>query len=271
MNGSSDLTDMLRRVSGTSVIQVILIIAGAWLLTVLIQRVVPWLADRVAPRSRRSVLVAGPLLRLIIMIVASGLIIPRVIKPTFENLVAVLGVLGLALGFAFKDYASSLIAGIVALFETPYRPGDWIEINGAYGEVRRITLRTVEIVTPDDTVVIIPHLILWNQPVFNANDGGQNLLCVTHFYLHPRHDAAVVRYTLYDVALTSAFLRIDQPITVIVSDEPWGTHYRLKAYPIDPSQQFQCISDMTIRGKAALLQLGVDFAVVHALAEAEQG
>jgi small conductance mechanosensitive channel len=86
-------------------------------------------------------------LRFLIIILAVVMIIPRIIEPTFENLVAVLGALGLALGFAFKDYVSSLIAGVVTLYEIPYRVGDWIEIDGAYGEVKSINMRTVEIVT----------------------------------------------------------------------------------------------------------------------------
>ena len=45
---------------------------------------------------------------------------------------------------------------------------------------------------PDDTVVVIPHLKLWDQLIFNANDGRQNLLCAADFYLHPGHDAAQV-------------------------------------------------------------------------------
>jgi len=38
----------------------------------------------------------------------------------------------------------------------PYRRGDWISIEGTYGEVKSIGLRAVEIVTPDDTMVVIP-------------------------------------------------------------------------------------------------------------------
>lgn len=70
---------------------------------------------------------------------------------------------------------------------------------------------------------------MWDQLIFNSNDGGQNLLCVADFYLNPRHEAAQVKHTLYEVALTSAFLKIEQPVNVIVLEKPWGTHYRLKA------------------------------------------
>ena len=223
----------------------------------------PWLADKFSGRFRIFLLALVPVLRLLIILAAFALIIPYLIEPTFKNLVALLG----ALGFAFKDYVSSLIAGVVAIYEMPYRPGDWIEVDGAYGEVRAVKMRALEIVTPDDTVVVIPHLKLWNQLIFNANDGGPNLQCVADFYLHPRHDAASVKEVLYDVALTSAFLKIEQPIRVIVSNKPWGTHYRLKAYPLDPAQQFQFITDLTVRGKAVLNRLGVEFSALSAIPE----
>ena len=69
-----------------------------------------------------------PLLRLSIIVGSLVLIVPQIIEPTVANMVALLGALGLVLGFGLKDYVSSLIAGIVALYEIPYRPGDWIEV-----------------------------------------------------------------------------------------------------------------------------------------------
>ncbi len=60
----------------------------------------------------------------------------------------VLGFIGVGLGFALKDYAGSLIAGTVSLYENRYRPGDWVSIDGAYGEVQSINLRTLSILTP---------------------------------------------------------------------------------------------------------------------------
>jgi small conductance mechanosensitive channel len=54
---------------------------------------------------------------------------------------------------------------------------------------------------------------------------------------------------------------------VVQAGKPWGTHYRLKAYPIDPRQQMQFPTDLTIRGKAALVALGAAFATAPAIAE----
>lgn len=265
-----DFSALIRDLSQVNLIQIGLILAAAWLLVVIGQRFLTWLSDRFASRVRFYLLALIPMLRLVVIIVAIVMLVPRLIEPSFENLIALLGALGLALGFAFKDYVSSLIAGVVTLFEMPYRPGDWIDVEGAYGEVKEIKMRSVEIVTPDDTVVVIPHLMLWDRLLFNANNGGQNLMCVIDFYLHPRHDASHVKNTLSDVALTSAYLQMKQPIKVIIMEKPWGTHYRLKAYPIDPRQQFDFITDLTVRGKAALTDLGVEFTAMPAVTEIPQ-
>ncbi|WP_136808227.1 mechanosensitive ion channel family protein [Desulfosediminicola flagellatus] len=262
MNGSVNPSDLFNAISQANILTIILILAGSWLLISLSERCIPWFAEKAPSRFRFSILSLVPLLRLGIIAGALTLIVTSVIEPTVENLLVLVGALGLGLGFAFKDYISSLLAGVVTLYEAPYRPGDWIEIDGAYGEVKAINMRSVEIVTPDDTVVIIPHMNLWNKFIFNANDGGQNLQCTADFYLHPRHDAEHVVSILEDVALTSAYLQIKQPIKIVLVEKPWGTHYRLKAYPVDPRQQFAFVSDLTIRGKAALQTLGITFAAV---------
>ncbi len=247
-----------------TLLQLFSIIFFAALLIIVVRRVIPWIANRTHGRRRLLLLAGESVLRLLTIIVAFVLCIPLVVEPTLQNMIALFSAVGLAVGFALKDYTSSLIAGIVAVGEMPYRNGDWIEVNGTYGEVIHVGMRTVRIVTPDDTVVSIPHLKIWNELIFNANSGSPSLQCVTDFYLHPRHDAAQVRQALQDVALTSPYLQINKPVVVVVQEKPWGTHYRLRAYPLDPRQQFRFITDLTVRGKAVLTRLDVEFCTLPA-------
>ena len=229
----------------------------AWVSILLVERLVPRLAKRLPARLRMYLLPSIPVFRLAILIITFAMIVPMVIQTSLQNLIAILGFTAVALGFAFKDYISSLIAGIVAIYERPYRVGDWVTIDGAYGEVQSLSLRALRLYTPDDTVVNIPHIKIWTTNIFNANDGNRNLLCVAHFYVDPDHDAARARQKLHDVALTSPYLDINHRIRVIVQEQPWGTHYQLKAYPLDSREQFQFISDLTVRGKDALAKMGV--------------
>ena len=256
-NGAANI---LTHLDQTVMIQVAFIAIFALLLILLLQRVLGWLGEKLPGRYRLYTLASIPVLRLLIIIIAMAMIISRIIEPSFENLVAILGAIGLALGFAFKDYASSLIAGVVTLYEMPYRVGDWIEIDGVYGEVQSINMRALEIVTPDDTVVVIPHLKLWDRLILNSNNGTRDLQCVADFYLAPAHDGIKVRHSLYDMAVTSPFVNVLRPVRIVARERPWGTHYRIRAYPVKPKEQFAFITDLTLRGKTVLNELGVNFA-----------
>ena len=234
-----------------------LLLAGAIVLIIASQRGLNWLANRLHGPIRFRVFALVPLTRLLILITALAIAVPIVIEPSLRNMVTLLGAIGLAIGFALKEYVSSLIAGVVSAVELPYRPGDWVNIEGTYGEVKHVGMRTVEIQTPDDDLVAVPHLKLWDSAIYNANNGGASLQCVASFYLHPEHEGGWLRQALRDVALTSAYLTFDKPIIVVAEEKPWGTHYRIRAYPVDPRQQFLFVTDLTVRGKAILSDAGI--------------
>ena len=252
-----DISHIFHPLGQIDFLLIFLILSAAFALPFLVQKLFPWVAEKLPGAFRFYILPLVPILRLLVLGISLFLIVPLIIRPTFQNLVAVFGAVAVALGFALKDYVSSLFAGIVALYEQPYRPGDWVKIDGAYGEVKSLGLRSMKMVTPEDTLVTIPHAKIWTTNVYNSNAGRREHLCIADFYLHPEHDASEVRQKLFDVTLTSSYLQIKRPINILVSETPWGTHYRLKAYPIDGRDQFQFISDLTVRGKAALSEMKV--------------
>jgi len=245
--------------------EIALIIATV-LVAISASRVVLEFLARVGPsRARLYLLGAVPILRLVLLIGGVLWIVPIVFDVTLKNFVFIAGGISVALGFAFKALASSLIAGIVALFERPYRAGDWVRIGDDYGEVRSIGLRSLQLVTPDDDVITVPHHRLWDDNVSTSNDGESTLMCVASFFVAGAHDADALRHALRDVALSSAWLRYDRPVLVIVDEHPWGTRYRLKAYPFDMRDQFLFITDLSVRGREAMAELGARAALVQGL------
>ncbi|HBP42451.1 MAG: mechanosensitive ion channel family protein [Vreelandella alkaliphila] len=257
MDDQEQYAKLFNDIDSQALITLGVILASTVLLIIVSQRGLNWLANRLHGQVRFRVFALVPLTRLLILITALAVAVPIVIEPSLRNMVTLLGAIGLAIGFALKDYVSSLIAGVVSAVELPYRPGDWVNIEGTYGEVKHVGMRTVEIVTPDDDLVSVPHLKLWDSAIYNANNGDVSLQCVASFYLHPEHEAGWVRKALRDVALTSAYLKFDKPIIVVAEEKPWGTHYRIRAYPVDPRQQFLFITDLTVRGKQVLSAAGV--------------
>lgn len=257
MDEQQQYTQLFNDIDTQALMTLGIVLASTVLLIIASQWGFNWFANRLHGQLRFRVFALVPLTRLLILITALAIAVPIVIEPSLHNMVALLGAVGLAIGFAMKDYISSLIAGIVSAVELPYRPGDWVEIEGVYGEVKHVGMRTVDIQTPDDDLVAMPHLKLWNSAIYNANNGGISLMCVVSFYLHPAHEAGWVRKALRDVALTSVYLKFDKPIIVVAEEKPWGTHYRIRAYPVDPRQQFLFATDLTVRGKQVLSAAGV--------------
>lgn len=73
------------------------------------------------------------------------------------DVVAGLGVVSIAAGFAFQDIFSNLLSGLLLILRQPFVKGDQIEIGEIQGTVRAITIRETEIDTFDGRRVLMPN------------------------------------------------------------------------------------------------------------------
>lgn len=260
MSSHVQTTSFLRDLGWKDLLIVFTILILARILVLIVRRMIRYAAEKAPLRMRLRVLRLAPIVRLLIEVGSIAIILPILVEPTFENVIALVASVALALAFGLKDYFGSLVAGFITILENTYQPGDWIELDGAYGEVRSIGMRAVHLVTADDTEVVIPHSRIWSSGVYNASSGSRSLLCVTDFYLDPDHDGSSVKQCLGAVAESSAYRKLETPVTLIAMEKPWGTHYRLKAYAKESREQFLLITDMTIRGKKELRAMNIQFA-----------
>jgi small conductance mechanosensitive channel len=83
------------------------------------------------------------------------------------TLLAGIGVIGLALGFAFQDIAANFVSGIILAFSKPFKIGQVIEINDIMGIVTRIGLRDTAIETFQGQEVYIPNKDFLQHAFYN--------------------------------------------------------------------------------------------------------
>jgi len=83
------------------------------------------------------------------------------------SLLAGIGVIGLALGFAFQDIAANFISGVILAFRRPFKIGDIIEIKDIMGKVTRINLRVTVIETFQGQEVYIPNSDVLQGAIYN--------------------------------------------------------------------------------------------------------
>lgn len=89
------------------------------------------------------------------------------------SLTAVVGAIGLAIGFAMKDTLSSFMSGVMILMLKPFKVGDTIEFgNGVVGVVNAIQIFSTRILTLDNKKIVVPNVLLTSNVVINYS--GEN-------------------------------------------------------------------------------------------------
>ena len=94
------------------------------------------------------------------------------LQKTVFSLLAGVGVLGLALGFAFQDLAANFIAGVMLAVRSPLKIADVIEINGVTGTVIEIRLRDTLIRNFAGQDIFIPNKDFTSNKFTNYSSFG---------------------------------------------------------------------------------------------------
>jgi len=81
-------------------------------------------------------------------------------------------VLGGILAFAAQDTLANLFAGFFIMADTPYKLGDYINLDGGErGYVKHIGLRSTRIMTRDDIEITLPNSLIANSKIINESGG----------------------------------------------------------------------------------------------------
>jgi small conductance mechanosensitive channel len=95
------------------------------------------------------------------------LVAVSIVAPSFQasDLIKVLGIGGVAIGFAFQNILQNFLAGLLLLWAEPFRVGDEIKLDMYEGKVEEIQTRATIIRTYDERRVVIPNADLFTRSV----------------------------------------------------------------------------------------------------------
>ena len=235
-------------ISFGKIIWALIIFLIGYLLIRTSSRLLEAIAER-RPNLRLSIKGIIPIIRIFGWSFIIYVIIANVFAPPIETLIAVTASAGIAVGFASQDILRNIFGGIMILFDRPFQVGDKIEVGKYYGEVVGIGLRTVRIVTPDDSLVSIPNSEIVNESVSNSNVGESNCQVVAEFFLPPDIDLVKTKEIANRAAAISRYVYLNKPIAIIFKNEIQQGRsllkMRLKAYVLDIRYEFAFMSEMT--------------------------
>lgn len=100
-------------------------------------------------------------------VLLGALVAMSIVIPSFRasDLIELLGIGTVAIGFAFRDVLQNFFAGLLILLTQPFRLGDQIIVGPHEGTVQAIETRATTILTYDGRRVVIPNTTLFTEAV----------------------------------------------------------------------------------------------------------
>ena len=124
------------------------------------------LAPRIKARLLRSVFARGTG---VLVVLAGIYVVLRVAGLTQLAMTVVggTGLVGLALGIAFRDITENFLASVFLSMQRPFETGDLIEVAGVTGYVQQLNVRTTILMTLDGNLVQIPNASVYKSNLRN--------------------------------------------------------------------------------------------------------
>ncbi|SMF73904.1 mechanosensitive ion channel family protein [Pseudobacteriovorax antillogorgiicola] len=123
----------------------------------------PSLCNLLSSMARVSVIAVGFILALSVL----------QLQQAVFSLLAGVGVMGLALGFAFQDLAANFVSGIMIGIRAPIKLNDVIEIDGELGTVVDVRIRDTVMRNFSGQEIVIPNKHFMERKFTNYSSYGQ--------------------------------------------------------------------------------------------------
>jgi len=196
---------------------------AAWFLVDLIRSIV------VFERRPREGKLVQDLLSALVYLAAAFAIIAYVFDLPVQGLLATSGAVAIVLGLALQSTLNDVFSGLVLSLSRPYRPGDWINIEGGTeGQVIEMNWRATHVLTARRDLAIVPNSTIAKSKIVNVSFPSSIHGVTVAVQLGSRTPPASGTNVLELAVLNSrSILAIPRPTVRVVSIDAAQTGYEL--------------------------------------------
>lgn len=250
MDGKGQEASLLEVVRIGGLATALLILVGTYVVVRFATRALQGLGNRLV--DKRLVLNQfATLLRFAIWLFGLAGAVAVSVNLTRDVLLAIGGTAAVTIGFALKDLAASVLAGIIIIVDRPFQVGDRVTFAGTYGEISSIGLRSVRLVTLEDSVVTIPNNKFLTDVVSSGNWGALDMLIQMDFFVGIDQDVAVAEQLVGDALTSCRYAYTKKPWVVLVNqvleNNVLSVRLRAKAYVLDVKYEKAFETEVTKR------------------------
>ncbi len=155
-----------------NMIVAIIVLIIFWLVALVVERIVHRMVYRLSPYEHIAKLIAE-MSRM--TIIAGGIILAlsaMSLDRAVASMLAGVGIVSIALGFASKDIAGDYMAGFIIHFSHPFRTGHLIQVGNFFGYVDSIEMRATKCRSRQGQRVIIPNRKVIEGEIINYSVTG---------------------------------------------------------------------------------------------------
>lgn len=241
----------------------ILWILAAWLLTRGI-KLFFWAKTFKEKTGAESPLLVRSLVAAAIYLIAFYGIWTSVFNREVTGLLVSTGIIAAVLGLALQSVLSDLFSGLAITVESPYRVGDWIELNnGVIGKVVDITWRSTRLLSFHNSIYVIPNNVAAGSIIHNYDEPEKPYAYWVTISVDSNIPSTTVIQILTEAALTcKSVLHYPSPTIRIRDATSRPFKYIVYVYFKDFSSYWAGRSDLFGRIEACLSRAGISPAAV---------
>ena len=195
------------------------------------------------------------------LLILGGVMISLSILDLTQAVMSILGlagVVGLAVGFAFRDIVENFIASMLLGIRRPFGIGDFITVAGRSGSVLALDTRATTLITPEGSHVRIPNAVIYKETLVNASVTPSTLGSIEVLVPYESSTATAIE-AITEALGSSEALRTDpKPRVLVQALEVNGV--RLKAtywMPTKGVDNDKVQSDLRLKIKVGLQKAGI--------------
>ena len=173
------------------------------------------------------------------------------------SLVAMLGVLGLAVSLAIQGTLSNLAGGIQILVSKPFKAGDYVEAGGVGGTVKEVGLAYTKLATVDNKVISVPNGQISGEKITNYSSAERRRVDLVFGVSYDNDPQQVIACIKAVVGAHPKALFTPEPFVRMSALKDSAIEYTLRVWCATPDY-WELYFDLLEQIKAAFDQKGIE-------------